>query len=134
MANALYDKGREGILDGSIVVPSDTIKALLATSSYTPNVATHQNVSDISSGNIVVRSSAFSSKTETGGVFNAANVTFTAVTGSVASYIVIYKDTGTDSTSRLIAIIDTATGLPVTPNGGDITITWDTGANKIFKL
>ena len=35
---------------------------------------------------------------------------------------------------RVIAFIDTATGLPVTPNGGDITITWDNGANKIFKL
>lgn len=36
--------------------------------------------------------------------------------------------------SPLIAYIDTATGLPVTPNGGDITIAWDSGANKIFKL
>jgi hypothetical protein len=134
MANALYDKGREGILDGSIAVPGDTIKCLLATSGYTPNTATHQNVSDVTTGNIVVRSSAFTSKTETGGVFDAADITFTAVTGSAASYIIIYKDTGTDSTSRLIAIIDTATGLPVTPNGGDITITWDSGSNRIFKL
>lgn len=134
MANALYDGGREGILDGSINVSSGTIKALLATSGYTPNTATHRNVSDVGSGNIVVRSSSFTSKTETAGVFNAANVTFTAVTGSTAGYIVIYQDSGTDSTSRLVAIIDTATGLPVTPNGGDISITWDTGANKIFKL
>jgi hypothetical protein len=47
---------------------------------------------------------------------------------------VIYKDTGTAATSPLIAYIDTATGLPVTPNGGDITVTWDNGSNKIFKL
>jgi hypothetical protein len=134
MANTLYDKGREGILDGSINVSSGTIKCLLATTGYTPNAATHQNVSDVGSGNIVVRSSAFTSKSETGGVFNAANVTFTAVTGSAAAYIIIYQDSGTDSTSRLVGIIDTATGLPVTPNGGDISITWDTGTNKIFKL
>lgn len=134
MANALYDLGRQGILDGSINVSSASVKALLATSGYTPNTATHEYVSDIGSGNIVVRSSAFTSKTETAGVFNAANVTFSAVTGSTVSYIILYADTGTDSTSRLIGIIDTATGLPVTPNGGDITISWDTGANKIFKL
>jgi hypothetical protein len=134
MANALYDGGREGILDDSIAMASASVKALLATSGYAPNVATHRNVSDVASGNIVARSGAFASKTFTGGVFNATNVTFAAVTGSAVSYIVIYADTGTDSTSRLIALIDTATGLPVTPNGGDITITWDTGTNKIFKL
>jgi len=39
-----------------------------------------------------------------------------------------------ESTSRLIAWIDTGTNLPVTPNGGDITVQWDAGANRIFKL
>ena len=134
MANALYDGGREGILDGTISMPSGTVKALLATAGYTPNTATHRNVSDVGSGNIVARSSAFTSKTETAGVFDAADITFPAVTGSVSPYIVLYVDTGTDSTSRLMGIIDTATGLPVTPNGGDISVTWDNGVNKIFKL
>ena len=48
--------------------------------------------------------------------------------------IIIYKDTGTEATSPLIAMIDTATGLPITPNGGDIIVTWDNGVNKIFKV
>jgi hypothetical protein len=38
------------------------------------------------------------------------------------------------SSSPLICIFDTATNLPVTPNGGDITIQFDNGTNKIFKL
>lgn len=135
MANALYDGGREGILDGSISVSSGAVQALLATSGYTPNTATHRNVSDVGSGNIVARSSAFASKTETGGVFDAADITFPAVTGSACAYIILYiNNGGVDSTSRLIGIIDTATGLPVTPNGGDISVTWDNGSNKIFKL
>jgi hypothetical protein len=68
-------------------------------------------------------------------VANAANVTYTAVTaGSTVTYLAIYKDTGSNSTSPLIALIDTATGLPVSTNGGDITVSWDTGANKILKL
>lgn len=134
MANALYDGGREGILDGTISVSSAAVQALLATAGYTPNAATHRNVSDVGSGNIVARSSAFTTKTETAGVFDTADITFPAVTGSAAPYIILYVNSGTDSTSRLIGIIDTATGLPVTPNGGDITVTWDNGANKIFKL
>ena len=48
--------------------------------------------------------------------------------------MVIYQDTGDVNTSRLIAFIDTATGLPVTPNGGDIVVEWSNGAVKIFKL
>jgi hypothetical protein len=48
---------------------------------------------------------------------------------------VLYKHTGSDATARLIAYIDTASsGLPVTPNGGDIVVQWDSGANRIFKL
>jgi hypothetical protein len=50
-------------------------------------------------------------------------VTFTAVTGDVSEAVILYKDTGVAATSPLIAYIDTATGLPVTPNGGDITVT-----------
>jgi len=65
---------------------------------------------------------------------DAADVTYTAVTGDPSEAVVVYKDTGVEGTSQLIAYIDTATGLPVTPNGGDITIQWDNGINKIFKL
>lgn len=61
-------------------------------------------------------------------------MTFTSVSGASIEAIIIYKDTGTESTSPLIAFIDTATGLPITPNGGDIIVTWDNGTNKIFKV
>ena len=65
---------------------------------------------------------------------DAADITHTAVSGASVESIEVYKDSGVESTSRLIANIDTATGLPVTPNGGDITVAWDNGVNKIFKL
>ena len=69
------------------------------------------------------------------GVFDAADITYTAVTsGSTAKAIVIYKDTGLSGTSPLLAYIDTITGFPLATNGGDITIVWDSGANKIFAL
>jgi hypothetical protein len=135
MANALYDKGRQKFLDADIDWSSDNIKAVLVdTGAYTVALSTHEFLSDIAGGARIATSANLSSKTSTAGVANAANVTFTAVTGAQSEALVLYKDTGSAATSPLIAYIDTATGLPVLPNGGDISITWDTGTNKIFKL
>jgi phage tail sheath gpL-like len=134
MANRLYDKYREVALGTGtrIDLSADNIKVSLHSSTYVPNTATDQ-FHNIATG-LVATSGNLASKTITSGTFNAANITFTAVSGSAVTQAVIYKDTGTDSTSPLIALIDTATGLPVTPNGGDITIAWDSGTNKIFVL
>lgn len=135
MADALFDKGREGFLDGSIDWDTDTIKAVLVDHGVdTPVPATDTFLSDITAGARIATSGALASKTVTAGVADAADITFTAVSGASVESIVLYKDTGVAGTSRLIAYIDSATGLPVTPNGGDITVQWDNGSNKIFKL
>jgi hypothetical protein len=135
MANALYDKGREKFLTGAVSWSSDNIKVVLVDAAdYTVNLTTHEFLSDVASGGRVATSGNLASKTTTAGVADAADVTFTAVTGDQSEALVIYKDTGSAATSPLIAYIDTATGLPVTPNGADITVTWDNGSNKIFKL
>ena len=135
MANALFDKARQRFLEGQFNWNTDTIKAVLVdTGTYTPNLSAHEFLSDISSGARISISGAFTGKATTGGAADANDVTFTSVTGASIEAIVLYKDTGTDSTSPLIAFIDTATGLPITPNGGDIIVTWDNGPNKIFKL
>lgn len=139
MANGLFDKGRESFLgqNPGIDWDTDAIKVALVRG-YTPNTATHQFLADVTGGGggtIVATSGNLASKTVAAGVADAADITFTAVTtGAACAHLVIYKDTGSAATSPLIALIDTATGLPVTPNGGDITVTWDNGANKIFKL
>lgn len=135
MASALYDKGREGFLDGSIDWDTNDIRAILIDAgAYTVNLATHDNLDDIAGGARISVSGAMDGKTVTAGVADANNVTFTGVAGATVEAIVLYKHTGVESTSRLIAYIDTGTGLPVTPNTGDITVTWSDGANKIFKL
>lgn len=133
MANAMYELGREGFLAGSISWSGDTIKAALVdTSAYTVNLTTHQYYSSVSG--VVGTPQTLGTKTVSLGVADAADVTYTALTGNSCEAIVIYKDTGVAGTSPLIAYIDTATNLPVTPNGGDVGISWDNGANKIFKL
>ncbi len=135
MSNALYDKGREGFLDGSIDWDTDNIKCVLVDSAdYARDLAAHDFLDDVPAGARVATSGNLASKTVAAGVADAADVTLSSVTGDPSEYIIIYKDTGDPATSRLIACIDTATGLPVTPNGGDIIIQWDSGANKIFKL
>lgn len=211
MANSLFDKGREGFLDGSIAWGTDTIKVMLvdlgtddlgikqvtAASNATPIVVTSTahgfangdyvsivgvlgntatnglrkiknqaantfELTDTSDVNIagngaftgagsvtnltlvdflddvsagrVNSDQTLASKTVLSGVADAADITYTAVTGATVEAIIIYKSTGVESTSRVIAVIDVGTGLPVTPNGGDITVQWDNTANRIFKL
>jgi hypothetical protein len=135
MANALYTKAKQGLIDGSIDLDTDTIKAVLVDGAdYTPNLATNQYLSDIPAAGRVATSDALASKTVTDGVFDAADTVLSAVTGDQFEYIVLYKDTGAEGTSPLILLIDAATGLPCTPNGSDITIQWPSGADRIFRL
>jgi hypothetical protein len=135
MANALYDAGRNAFLTGDIAWVTDDIRCVLVDlDDYTANLATHAFLADVPGAARVAVSGVLANKTATAGVAAADNITFSSVTGDQSEALVIYKHTGTDSTARLIAYIDSAQGLPITPNGGDITVTWDTGANKIFKL
>lgn len=135
MANTLYDSARQRFLEAQINWMTDTIKVLLvSTSGYTPQTAVHQYLADIPVSARIAGPVTLTAKATTGGAADAADVTFTSVTGNTINAIVIYSDTGTEATSPLIAYIDTATGLPITPNGGDIIVTWDNGVNKIFRV
>jgi hypothetical protein len=133
MANAIYPLYKQALLDGdtNIDVNDGTVKvALVDTGTYTYSAA-HQFLSDLSG--VVGTAQTIANTTVTNGLFDGDNVTFTAVTGNTVEALVIYIDTGVAGTSRLVAYIDTSvTGLPVTPNGGDISITWN--ASGIFQL
>ena len=134
MANALYGLGKQKLLSGSIDLTTATMKASLISTSYTANLTTDEFYSTPVA--FLLNSAALlASKTVTLGVFDAADITFSAVTsGATAKCVVIWKDTGSNATSPLLAYIDTITGFPLATNGGDITIVWDSGANKIFAL
>jgi hypothetical protein len=135
MTNALYTKAREGFLGGDIDWDGDAIKVVLVdTNDYTPNIEVDDTLSDIPVAARVATSGNLTSKTISNGVADAADVTLASVTGDPAEALVIYQDTGDPATARLIAFIDEATGLPVTPDGSDVTITWDGGPNRIFRI
>jgi hypothetical protein len=131
MSNVLYPLGKKAILDGDVDLLSDTIKAALVDTGTTAYSAAHDFYNDIS-GAVVGTPVTLGTKSTTGGVFDAADITFTAVSGATCEAVVIYKDTGTPSTSQLLAFIDTATGLPATPSGGDINVNWN--ASGIFAI
>ena len=135
MANTLYDFARQRFLEAQINWMTDTIKVILvSTTGYTPQTAVHQYLSDISGSARIAGPMTLTGKATTGGAADAQDATFTSVSGATINAIVIYKDTGSEATSPLLAYIDTATGLPLTPNGGDVIVTWDNGTNKIFKV
>lgn len=134
MANALYPLWKEQLLQftANNNLSAGTVKvALIDTGTYTYSAA-HQFWSSASAASVGTPQT-LTSKTYTNGTFDAADVTYTSVTGNSVEALIIYIDTGTASTSPLVAYIDTSvTGLPVTPNGGNIQITWN--ASGIFAL
>lgn len=134
MADAMYNYARESFLSGLLNLLTANVKAVLVDTSLYTFSLTHQFLSSIPAGARVFTSGNLSTKTTTDGAFNADPLVLTSVSGAVCSCIVLYVDTGAAGTSTLLVKLDTYSGLPVTPNGGNITITWPTDANKIFRI
>ena len=138
MANALYPKWKESLLQaiaGSALNGSGTTGvycALVDTGTYTYSAA-HQFYSSLS-GIVGTDQEIGATKTYTNGVLDGDDITFPTVSGASAEALVIYvKNAGANTTWQLVAYIDTGvTGLPVTPNSGNISVTWN--ASGIFGL
>lgn len=132
MSNVVYPKYKGAILAAGTNTSLDQNTSndgpycvLIDEGTYTYS-ASHQFYSDLSGvvgSGVRITTPSVASAT---GLFSGDNITFTAVTGSSVEALVIYRhNSGANSTWRLVLILDTAvTGLPVTPNGGDITVTW----------
>lgn len=131
MASQLYPKFLEALLSGEVDLTSDTVKAVLIDTDDETYSAADEFLDDITSGAIVGTAVALASKTVTGGVFDAADTTLSAVTGDPVEAVLLYIDTGTDSTSRLIGLFD---GVSLTLNGSDVLIEWPSDASRIFAL
>ena len=128
MTSQLYPKGAAHLLGLATKVDlvADTIKFLFYASTFS---SSHEFVSDLTGASIVARSGALAGKTVTSGVFDANDATVTAVSGSAFSELILYKDTGADATSPLIAIFDITT---FTPTGADVSVIWN--ASGLFSI
>lgn len=154
MANFVYNYGKFLLANGGVNLITDNIALLLVSTGYegsntVANLADANTVSEIASYELTTGTVsgytryALASKsvaeTDDGGTsngfayFKAANVTFTTLgTGNTVGGAVLIKDTGSNTTSALIAFYD-VTDTPT--NGGDITIQWASDANGgVLKL
>ena len=131
MANAWYPLYRQSLLagDANADLDNDTTTdgpfcALVDTGTYTYSSA-HQFYSSLSG--VVGTDQRLTGPTVTNGTFDGSDLTYTAVSGNSVEALVIYrKNSGANTTWRQVLFLDTGiTGLPVTPNGGNITVTWN---------
>lgn len=114
--------------------------ALIDTADYTVNLSTHEFLNP-SVGNPVSATTGFEEESANMTLIDAADdfvldandVTFTATSGDQCEGILVFQQTAADTTDVLLFWWDTASGLPVTL-GGDVTVAWDNGANKIAKV
>lgn len=143
MANALFDVYRNNILGhndfANVQLDADTLKPMFVDIADDTPAVTDQDIADIlSAARVPAIASCPTLGTKTigtvaVGVFDAADAVFTALTGDQVERLIIFKDTGSEATSILIALYDTFTsGMPLTPNGGDVTVQWN--ASGIFSV
>lgn len=155
MANALYPVWKEQLMQGTTNPATHmagssgngVYVALADTGTYTYSAAhafysSFRTSPDIAQVGTEQELTSKTFGTSNPATFDAADVTFTAVTGVSVEALLIFRKQATGSSPdvpdantnwRLIAYIDSSvTGLPVTPNGGNITVTWASGG--IFTL
>jgi len=138
---AIYNTFKKLIMDAGIDLDTggDTIKVALCTSTYTPNIDTHDYFDDITNevvgtgytagGATLANQATTVDTTDDEGVFDADDVAWTTST-LTARYAIIYKSTGTSSTSPLIGYIDFSSDKSSVT--GTFTIQWN--AEGILNL
>lgn len=131
MADVIYNNAKKFLIDGTIDLDTDTIKVALVTSSYTVDIDTHDYFDDItnevSGTGYTAGGATLASKTLTVDTtndrckFDAADVSWDPST-ITARAAILYKSTGTASTSPLIAYFDFASDK--SSSNAEFTITW----------
>lgn len=138
MANNVYPEYKEFLLSAAANVSLNVddatdgpFCALVDTGTYTYNAA-HDFFNDLSG--IVGTDQRITAPTVANGLFDGGDLTYTAVSGNSVEALVVYRhNSGANTTWKLVFYEDTGvTGLPVTPNGGNITVTWN--ASGILQL
>jgi len=138
MANGFYEHGMKNFARGSVLWlasgGSNIRTALVDTADYAVNLATHDFLDDVA---VAAREETSANMTlidaVADGIVDANDVTFTGTTGDTCEGILVYRFVTNDADSLPLFWWDSASGLPVTL-GGDVTVQWDNGANKIAKI
>lgn len=139
MANGFYLKGLKHVVQGDIIWKaaggSDIRTALVDAADYTVDLTNHEfrNATGFAAGIEETSGAMTLVDGADDGIVDASDVTFTGTAGDQCEGILVYRNVGSAATDILLFWWDTATGLPVTL-GGDVSVVWDNGANKIAKI
>lgn len=132
--SGLYSKARERFLGTDMSWLDDTIRGVLTTDAYTPDLDTDEYLADIPLAARAAVSEELASKTATNGWASAERIEWLTVTGAVRTALVLFVDTGDASTSPLLAVIDSnVTNLPLDPTGAKVTFLPDADTG-LFRL
>jgi hypothetical protein len=126
--NAVYPSALAAFLSGQIDYTANTVRVLGVRDTYDYDAA-HSTLADLPGGSRIA-SVALTSKAVTAGAATAGPAVLAAGTGDVLSALVIYQDTGTEATSRLIAHLGQradSTPISVITNASPLAITWPNG-------
>lgn len=134
MSNSLYDSARALAAGAGLNWVSANVKAVLVDLADYTFSASHQFLTSVPPIARVSTEALTGKAILSNGACDAADTIFLAVTGDTSEAVILYIDTGVESTSNLILYLDTVSGLPVIPNGMNIKLTWDPGTNAIFRL
>ena len=131
-----YENGIARLMGGDIDLINDQIVcALIDLSIYTPDLANDKTLADVTEAALISERD-LTGKTLDDTTFRADNSVHQNIpnTEPEIGALLIFKNTGDLNTSYLIYFDDEATGFPITPDGTDVTLEWDLGANGIFKV
>lgn len=136
MANNMYDAARAAFAKGDIDWESDGFAAILVDAAgYVMNPASHTNLTHIPvPARVGVSVALANTVVDPNGAMDADDIVFPNVDGPSAEALVIYRVGASEAESMLVLYIDTATGLPITPNEGNIIVRWSSGADKIMRF
>lgn len=133
MANAMYPKFKQSLLDKLHDLNTDDFRLMLIDSADETYNSADQYVSDVTGAGIVARMSAgLASPTITDGTFDAADPTINSVTGDTVEAVILYAYNASDAAARLACWIDSSPTINFTPNGSNVTLQLD--AAGIFSL
>ena len=128
MVDAYYnDAGNNWLgngVHGNTDLDTDDIRIVLYDEGADARNLADADIADIIAGAQIQISANLTSKTVGSvgdGIFDHADEVFATVTGSSVDSLIYYEFNATATIAPLLFVLDSWTGLPVTPNGGDIT-------------
>lgn len=125
MANFIYGKAKQALLNGEFNFSSNSFRIALVKNSYSPSQNLDEFLSDIPVIKIAYTTQILPNLTNTLGVVNSQDFVFSLPGNTAFNAAVIYQVGSSSSDSRLLIYIDTAEGFPFAGSENPVTVSLD---------